>query len=205
MTEAYPLAWPEGWPRTPWDDRKNGHVAFKRQVDNGRYREGKPWSFAAARDALVEEIWRQGAKTCVVSSNFQSGKNFLPIEGRKRPQEEGVAIYFQRSGKQIVMACDRYHDAEGNMRSLTLALEALRQLERHGGGVMLERAYQGFAALPAPPKSHEILGVAPGASADEVRKAWRAKIGGAHPDNGGTGAAELNAARDDMLKRLGAA
>jgi DnaJ-domain-containing protein 1 len=90
------------------------------------------------------------------------------------------------------------------MRSLTLALEALRQLERHGGGVMLERAYQGFAALPAPPKPHEILGVAADASADEVRKAWRAKISGAHPDNGGTGAAELNAARDDMLKRLGA-
>lgn len=203
MTTASPLAWPDGWPRTPWDDRKDGSIAFKRPNTEKGWGT-KPWSFAAARDALVEEIWRQGAKTCVVSSNFQTGKSFLPLEGKRRPQEEGVAIYFERRGKHIVMACDRYHDAEGNMRSLTLALEALRQLERHGGGTMLERAYEGFVALPAPPKPHEILGVGADASADEIRRAWRTRIAGAHPDQGGTGAAELNAARDDMLKKLGA-
>lgn len=201
MTEAYPLAWPDGWPRTPQTDQKNGDQAFKRPSESGW---AKPWTFAAARDALVEAIGRQGAMTCVVSTNFSLDRRFLAVEGKRRPADQGVAIYFQRRGKPYVMACDRYGDAEGNMRSLTLALEALRQLERHGGGTMLERAFAGFVALPAPKKSHEILGVLAVATADEIQKAWRARIGSAHPDQGGTeaAAAEINAARDDMLRRL---
>ena len=48
------------------------------------------------------------------------------------------------------MARDAYKTVAGNMRSLTLAIEAMRQLERHGGSTMMERAFQGFAAI-APP------------------------------------------------------
>lgn len=204
MTEAYPLAWPEGWPRTPANERQNGWVKFKRQVDNGRYRSGKPWSFAAARDALLEEIGRQGAMTCVISSNFTLDRRFLAVEGKRRPEDEGVAIYFQRNGRPIVMACDRFHDAEGNMRSLALALEALRQLERHGGGVMLERAYEGFAALPAPKRWWEVLGVAADANPQQIQAAYRERARKAHPDTGGSHAemAELNAALDEA-KRAG--
>lgn len=202
MTEAFPLSWPEGWPRTPPADRKDGHSAFKRQQDTGRgYRMGQAWTFAAARDALLEEVWKHHPSTVVLSSNFQTGRNG-PVEGRRRPSDEGVAIYFQRKGRPYVMACDRYHDAEGNMRSLALALEAMRQLERHGGGTMMDRAYEGFAALPAPKRPHEILGVSATASEAEVRAAWRQRIGEVHPDRGGTQAAsaEINAARDAMLK-----
>jgi hypothetical protein len=165
VTVAYPLAWPEGWPRTPPSQRKDGDSSFKRQRDTGRgYKSAQAWTFAAARDELFSEIWRHGAKTCVISSNFPQGsapsvKGLAPVEGKRRPEDEGVAIYFQRGGKPYVMACDRYHDAEGNFRSLTLALEALRQLERHGGGTMMERAYEGFAALPAPKRWWEVLGV----------------------------------------------
>jgi hypothetical protein len=197
MTEAYPLAWPEGWPRTLRADQKQGWAAFKRQVDNGRYRSGQAWTFAAARDALLEEVWKHKPQSVTLSSNFQPGKNG-PVEGRKRPDDEAVAIYFQRKGKPYVMACDRYGDAEGNMRSLALALEAMRQLERHGGGTMMERAYEGFAALPAPKRWWEILGVAPDATTPEVESAHRAKARAAHPDAGGSDAAmaELNAARD---------
>lgn len=118
MSEAYPLAWPDGWPRTPVAERKNGDTAFKRQVEvrsqhgGGYYKTGRPWTFAQARDALLEEVFRHGAVTCVISSNFPVSKNGSPLEGRRRPEEEGVAIYFQRKGKPYVMACDRYHDAE---------------------------------------------------------------------------------------------
>jgi hypothetical protein len=37
-----------------------------------------------------------------------------------------------------------------NMRSLALAIEGMRQVERHGGGFMLERAFTCFLAI-APP------------------------------------------------------
>lgn len=205
MADAFPLAWPDGWPRTIAADRDNGAYRFKRQVDNGRYREGKPWTFAAARDALLEEVWRHTSQNVTFSSNFQPGRQG-PQEGRRRPEDEGIAIYFQRNGKPYVMACDRYHDAEGNMRSLTLALEALRQLERHGGGIMLERAFEGFAALPPPPSCWEVLGIpAAGATAAEVNRAFRSQSAQLHPDVTG-GDAEpfkrLTAARADALRAL---
>lgn len=196
MTVAYPLSWPEGWPRTPAAERKNGWTAFKRS-SNGRYGSSQAWTFAAARDALLEEVWKHKPTSVTLSTNFQPGKNG-PQEGRRRPEDEAVAVYFQRKGKPYVMACDRYGDAEGNMRSLALALEAMRQLERHGGGTMMERAYEGFAALPAPKSWWEILGVTQAASVAEIEAAYRFKARAAHPDSGGSTAAmaELNAARD---------
>lgn len=200
MTEAYPLTWPEGWPRTPRADRKDGRNSFKRPGSRGW---NEPWTFAAARDALLEEAWRHGPTSVTLSSNFQPGRAG-PVEGKRRPDDEGVAIYFQRKGKPYVMACDRYHDAEGNMRSLALALEALRQLERHGGGTMMERAFAGFAALPAPKRWWEVLGCPSNASRAEIEAAHRAKARTAHPDAGGSDAAmaELNTARDAALASL---
>ncbi len=49
-----------------------------------------------------------------------------------------------------------------------------------------------------------ILGVPAGADEATVRKAWRAKIADAHPDQSGShgAAAEVNAARDAMLRAL---
>lgn len=205
MTEAFPLAWPPGWPRTSPADLKDGTLSFKRQKDTGRgYIAGAPWTFAEARDALIDEAWKHTKSPPVLSSNFQTGRNG-PMEGKRRPHDQAVALYLLRKGKPYVMACDRYREAEGNMRSLTLALEALRTLERHGGGLMLERAFEGFVALTAGPRPWEILDVVPTASAEEIRAAWRAKIARAHPDLGGTQtqAAELNEARDAMLKGLG--
>lgn len=201
--EAYPLAWPDGWPRTDGAEQRRGDIAFKRQQDTGRgYSKGQAWAFTDARDALLEEMLRHtGGRPAVLSSNFEVGRGG-PKEGRRRPADEGIAIYFTRNGKPLVMACDRYIDAEGNMRSLTLALEALRTLERHGGGVMIEKAFSGFVALPAPKRPHEILGIQADASRDDVQRAWRARIAAAHPDQTGShdAAAEVNAARDAMLR-----
>lgn len=196
MTDAYPLAWPDGWPRTRVADRKHGYKQFQRPCGS--------WTFPAARDALIAEIWMHGPARVVLSSNFQPGPRG-PLAGKRRPDDEAIAIYFDRAGgRDYAMACDRYHDAEGNMRSLTLALEAMRQLDRHGGGVMLERAFQGFLALSPPKKAHEILGVTANANAPQVREAWRKAIAITHPDQGGSqaAAAELNAARDQMLRGL---
>jgi DnaJ-class molecular chaperone len=83
----------------------------------------------------------------------------------------------------------------------------MRQLERHGGGAIMDRAFTGFVALPAPKSCWETLGVMEGASRDEINRAYRVKAKEAHPDNGGSNnaMAELNKARDEALGLGGAA
>lgn len=197
MTDAYPLAWPQGWPRTALVE--DARYRFKRP--GGPYGR-EPWTFAAARDALYEEIRKLGAGNVVISSNFQTGRYGEPLEGRRRPDDQAIAVYFTREGKQLVMACDRFLRAEENMRSLALALDAIRQLERHGGGVMMEKAFAGFTAIEPPRSPWGVLGVKPNATREEVEAAYRAKAKAAHPDAGGSTAAmaELNQAREDALR-----
>lgn len=200
MTEAFPLQWPEGWPRTPTDRRERGWQ-FKKQGTNG-WRD-KLVSFADARDRLYEELRRLGAKLPIVSTNHPTDRYGIPTESKKRVPDEGVAVYFKLHGGQMVMACDRFDNAAANMRSLGLAIEAMRQLERHGGGTMIERAFTGFVALPAPKSPHEILGVRPDATATEIDAAFREKAKAVHPDMSGEPGAmqELNAARAAMKGR----
>ena len=54
---------------------------------------------------------------------------------------------------------------------------------------------------PPPKSAHSILGLRPGASADEVRRAWRSRAALHHPDAGGDPATfhALTNARDQLL------
>ena len=64
--------------------------------------------------------------------------------------------------------------------------------ERYSGAMSVDEAYA-------------VLGLKPGANADEIRKAHRDLIQKIHPDHGGTSylAAKLNQARDLLLDRVG--
>ncbi len=105
------------------------------------------------------------------------------------------------------MARDAYDRAEENIRSLTLALKAMRAIEEHGGSLMMERAFEGFMSLPAPSARRpwrEVLGPLPVSA--PVGGAWveekfRILAKKKHPDKGGSAdaMAELNAARAEAL------
>jgi hypothetical protein len=203
MTTAYPLAWPEGWPRTPTAAQDRGW-AFKLMNYSTGYRQHV--TFAVARDKLFDELKKLEATNVVVSSNHPTDRYGVPVESKRAVPDEGVAVYFSYRAKPMVMACDRYNNAAANMRSLGLAIEAMRQLERHGGGTMMEKAFEGFAALPSPKHWSEILGVPRNAGADAITAAYRDRARKAHPDAGGSSAAmaEINAARDLALREVGA-
>jgi DnaJ domain len=200
MTESFPLHWPAGWPRTPTEDLNTGQK-FRQRRDDGYGT--NPVSFPVARDKLYDELKRLGAINPVVSTNHLTDRYGRPVESKRRVADEGVAVYFTLGDRQMVMACDKFEAAAANMRSLGLAIEALRQLERHGGGTMAERAFTGFVALPAPESPWETLGVKPGASSAEIEAAYRQKAKTAHPDQGGSHErmARLNAARAELLNR----
>lgn len=198
MTTAYPLQWPDGWPRTPTGEITDGKFRFRR---NGHYSGNPFWTFGAARDALLDEVRKLGGENVVISSNFKVGRTG-PMEGGRRPDDQGIALYFTLDGEPKTMARDRFVRAEENMRSLALAIAGMRQIELHGGAMMMRRAFAGFAALPPPRSCWDILGIKPGASESAIQEAYRAKARAAHPDTGGSTAAmaEINRARDEALK-----
>lgn len=201
--QAYPLQWPEGWPRTPASKQDRGWQ-FKQQKQDG-FGRGLV-TFAKARDQLYEELRRLGATNVVVSTNHKPDRFGIPTESKRSVGDQGIAVYFMLKKRPLAMACDRYDNAAANMRSLGLAIEAMRQLERHGGGTMMERAFSGFAAI-APPSWkkpwREVFGVKPDWTGD-VTALYREKARHRHPDAGGsdTMMAELNVAYEEAKSEL---
>jgi hypothetical protein len=193
MTEAYPLQWPDGWPRTPV--HRQVRSRFKVTPDR-------------ARRNLLDQIRLLGGRQVVISSNLAIRQDGMPYadQARRRIYDSGVAVYFTLKGKQMSMACDLYQSPHENMHSVGHAIEHLRGLERHGGGHMMERAFAGFTALPASgPDCWTVLRVAPGSSVEAIERAYRNLAKEKHPDAGGTHAAmsELNNARDEALRQVG--
>ncbi len=196
--EAYPLQWPEGWPRMP---------SWKRESD--RKFAGSVYGLAMgrARDQLLAELHRLGARDVVISSNVALRRDGLPYADQRKIEDPGVAVYFTLKKRPMCMARDAYESVAGNLRSLGLAIEAMRQLERHGGSTMMEKAFAGFAAL-APPSWkkpwREVFGVQPDWRGD-IASLYREKAKSRHPDAGGSDTlmAELNVAYAEAKLDLG--
>jgi len=172
--EAYPLQWPEYQNRTSGYSRKKSNFGVR---------------FSKARDEAIREINLLGGKNIVVSSNLETRQDGLPYANAKEPSDPGVAIYFQLKEKAMVFACDKWKTTTENIRAIGKTIEAIRGIERWGSSEMMEQAFQGFKALPAPKKlswrlvmgfNHHSV-----PSKDELRKAFRDKAMLEHPDHGG--------------------
>ena len=204
--DAFPLHWPTGWPRTARPENTN------------RYKV----SFASARDTLVQELKRMGVRELVVSTNIPLRSDGLPRVNSSEPHDAGVAVYWIESSKAAgqsallsrVIACDRWTRVRDNMRAVGLAVAALRALERSGATQVIDRVFQGFAALPAdagvarPARPwREVLGLLDEPlSREALRQAYRRAVLRAHPDHGGSvqalsAVAAANAAAEAELGR----
>jgi hypothetical protein len=202
MIKAYPLQWPEGWPRTKSYQRKDGR--FKQ--------DGKSITIAAACSRVLRELEMLGIvrDDIVISTNVQTRMDGLPRSDRTEPSDTGTAVYWQtRKGMRRVMAIDQYASVADNLAATAATLEAMRAIDRHGGAQILDRAFTGFTALPAPGASRhwrDVLGVEPGvANIGIVRTLYRALAMQRHPDRpGGSHDAmtELNAALAAAEKEL---
>lgn len=183
MTQAYPLQWPAGWPRSKY--RHDAGAKFGRA------------DFYLSIARLEKELEMLGAKNCVLSTNLQtrmSGK----LSSDDYINDPGVAVYFMLRNQKMSMARDAYTKVRDNVRSLALAIEHLRGLERHGGASMMERAFAGFTALPPPSgQAEEIInwrdelemrGFVDLPTADQLDVAenrYRMKAKSVHSDQGG--------------------
>jgi hypothetical protein len=194
--EAYPLQWPDGWPRT----------AFNLRESDRRFGGSRKLTMGRARDQLVHELALLGALNIVVSSNVPLRSDGLPYSEARLIEDPGVAVYFTFKNKPLVMARDGFTSVAGNIRSLTLAIEGLRQ-RRHGGSFMMEKAFTGFVAITPPDWKkpwRQVFGVKPDWCGD-LTAMYREKARNRHPDAGGDDRlmAELNVAYEEAKHELG--
>lgn len=212
---AFPLSWPPGWKRTPANQVTFGRFGTAKQSPHGSWKTRAELSINEATTRLMEELARTGVNrnTIILSTNLVLRLDGLPRSGQPAPRDPGAAVYWkdQFNGQPRSMAIDRYTKVEQNIAALAATIDAMRAIERHGGAVVLERAFTGFAALPAPivagmKRDWQVvleLQALLLPTADDVRLAYKRLASLYHPDRqGGDTAkmAELNAARDEALK-----
>src|SRR5579863_8520174 len=99
MTDAFPLSWPSGWPRTdPYkrESRFQGRDRFTNRAIG--------LTMGRARDQLIEELKLLGAKEIIVSTNAALRLDGLPYAEQRKISDPGVAVYFQLKKRPLVMA-----------------------------------------------------------------------------------------------------
>lgn len=202
--QRYPLDWPIGEPRTREDRRIEGPFRV---------------SFAQSRDELLRELELMGAGNVVISSNLELRRDGMPYSNTdKKLRDPGIAVYWtakrddDNSDRWVpfVMTCDRYTTVAQNLRAIGLSIAALRALERYGSKQIRNRAFSGFAALPADAGKSSwraALGLDRTGlvTVEEVERAFKRAAMSAHPDRPGGSSqamALLNQARQDALNEL---
>lgn len=204
---AWPLQWPEGWKRTPAGERRPAkfsrgerkHTTFHNystgREDVRSYTVQRDLTVADARRRVLAELERMGLvrDDVVLSTNLPLRLDGEPRSDAKNPSDPGAAVYWQEStGERRVMAIDQYDRVADNLAAIAATLDAMRAIERHGGAVILERAFTGFTALPAPGATAtaawwivlELNTRHP--TKDELLAAYRRLRSLHHPDRGGS-------------------
>lgn len=189
--QAYPLAWPTGWKRT--GHRTAADFGTVHLPEGGTWKRKRELTIAEATGRVLDELRRMrvSQRDVIISTNLRLRNDGLPLSKQREPEDPGVAVYWKKDGKSLVIAADCYTKIADNMAAVAATLDAMRAIKRHGGAAILERAFTGFAALPPPIAGkrpwRQVLGFdldyTP--TADDVRAQYRIRRSETHPDKGG--------------------
>ena len=178
----YPLSWPDGWKRTPTSRRKSGNFKVHRNKI----------TVHQAITRILTELQRLGVMEgdSIISTGIPTRLDGLPRSDQPEPADPGVAVYWERPAEKgtKVMAIDIYDRVADNLAALAATLEAMRAIERHGGAIIMERAFTGFAALPAPGQTsrtwRHVMNFLPDEAVDmaTARQRYRQMASERHPD-----------------------
>lgn len=188
VVEAFPLAWPLGRPRA-------------RRTESARFKT----SLGAAINNVRYEVELLGGQCLVISSNLPLRRDGLPMSRGSYIGDVAVAVYFHLKKKPMCFACDRWDRIDDNMQAIAKTIEALRGIERWGSGQMVEQAFTGFLALPAPEQPWQTLGLSTSRpTLDQIDEAHRRLASLHHPDRGGDQhhMARINSARDELYRSV---
>lgn len=177
MTQAFPLQWPAGWPRTNSPRRSQFRTTHGVALRN-----------------LYTHLRMLGATNTVVSTNIELKRDGTPYARQLRVEEDsGVAVYFTLNGDEQCIPCDKWYSVGENIQAIAKTIEALRGLERWGAQEMVNAAFRGFKALPetiimgtgTARAWHEVLEVSPSCSLAVAEAAFKRLARIKHPDTGG--------------------
>jgi hypothetical protein len=186
---AYPLTWPELFPRAKRRERGTFKTSLAGAIKN-------------VQDSLRLFAQDSGKKMegLVISSNVSLGVN--------RPADPGVAVWFVWDDMQVCIPVDRYETVEANLQAIHHILEARRVELRHGTLALVRASMKGFLALPAPAGAknwREVLEVGPDADFEACQLAYKRLASKRHPDRQGgsdEAMAELNRAWEQAQEAL---
>lgn len=204
MQQKFPLAWPPGWRRTTFRTKAK-FVGKAGAWEGGTYKGQERVTLPQGIQRLLDALRRLGADEVTVSTNLALNKDGSINRSQGMPSDPGVAVYWRMGKDQRCMAIDQYDRIPDNLAAVAATLEAMRAIERYGGAMILDRAFAGFVALPAPEQWWQVLGVKANASKSEVDKAYRELATKHHPDktHGDEYAmARINRARDQAYENF---
>ena len=196
--QRYPLSWPQGWKRTTPSQRARArfHTTTRQYASTpgaNSWLKKSDLSVAQASARVLDELRRFGVLDgdAIISTNLKLRLDGLPRSDQAAPADPGVAVYWTRFDQQMkCMATDQYDRVADNLAAIAATLEAMRAIERHGGAQILERAFTGFDALPAPGQTtapwRQVLDLQSNeASLRVAEAAYRRLRSQHHPDKGG--------------------
>jgi len=201
---ASPLTWPEGWKRNKV--KISSRFSTKRNQGYGR----DNITIAKAVNFILDELQRMGIPdwNIIISTDLRLRNDGLPYSSQRSPEDVGAAVWWKDDDIQRVIALDKYDRIADNIYAIGKTIEALRGIERWGGGEILDRTFTGFASLPGPDHViarswHDVLDYY-GDDINEANESYKRARNKAHPDKGGSTEQfhEINSAWEQCEKEL---
>lgn len=186
MTQAYPLLWPMGMPRTRDPDSSRFKTELTTSINN-----------------VMRELQRFANDSEKAVQNIVVSANVTLMD--QNPDDGGIAVYFRWDNMDCCIAVDKYQKPKENLQAVAHIVEAERTKLRHGGMNIVRASFRGFTALPPPTGAsgklakpwRDVLGVPKGCKdIDDCEVRYRILVKETHPDRPGGDVVKFNAVAD---------